>query len=314
MSSLVDHHDGDEEYYDDKISNLKSELLSYGKDLIQLLNGVYSPQSVLLSTHAKNAKYDLKNNPVQMISYLKIELSELLQESHEQKDYLMKHRSDLLYCNDLVTILTKMSKIVELINKCEHFLSSFQFLQVNDVLRQSDDCFRDVSSFKASENSSSSLSQLDTIVKSGKVIKLLRNERNLLKSRYKSLLKRILNEIILCDYGTIRINKRINDYLKCEDKVLDHPLSSSDVMKSIIDCEFGKDLFSEIIEKIWKALVIPLWREKKVLSPTITIKNDFSEFILASVVRGGGGGGSSSGGNENSQFDTAATSGNFLIL
>jgi hypothetical protein len=271
MTALLKAQDMD--YFDDKIVNLKAELTSYSKDIMVLLNGIYGSNSFPTSHKGEETKYDLKNNPLQMIQYLKLELTELLEQSQENKEILKRYENDLNYCNELINILNNISKIIDLFNSIELLLSKCKFVDASEVLIKL-------------ENEINALPKLNQEINSGYIYKIIRNERNLIKIRFKNLMRKIFNEFVVIETGSVKIQRKISDYLKCEEKVLDQPILLKDILTAIENVDFVSDIIDEITDNIWKLLLVPLWKEKKVQAPSISVNNEYAEFILASILRG----------------------------
>jgi hypothetical protein len=271
MAALLKAQDMD--YFDDKIVNLKAELTSYSKDIMVLLNGIYGSNSFPTSSKGGETKYDLKNNPLQMIQYLKLELTELLEQSQENKEILKRYENDLNYCNELINILNNISKIIDLFNSIELLLSKCKFVDASEVLIKL-------------ENEISALPKLNQEINSGYIYKIIRNERNLIKIRFKNLMRKIFNEFVVIETGSVKIQRKISDYLKCEEKVLDQPILLKDILTAIENVDFVSDIIDEITDNIWKLLLVPLWKERKVQAPSISVNNEYAEFILASILRG----------------------------
>lgn len=307
MSTLSQQQLHDEEFYEDKISNLQAELKSYGKDIIQLLNGIYGGHiSSTTSNHRSEGgmKYDLKNNPFKMIDFLKQELIELIQQSQENELLYAKYSSDLQYCQHLTMILSNIGKIISNMNLFDIFLTKYQLIQASEMIMKIESDLielpKQASQFKSNSSQSNHDSdstssdhnknhgkEIMNLIIHGNIYKLLKNEKQILKIRLKTLLRRLLmNEMIQLDYGLIRIHKKIQDYLKCEEKVIEEPIYLKDVFTAAIISLNLEDLLQEIIDLIWKSVLVPLWKEKKIQSPSKSANADSAEFVLASVLRG----------------------------
>jgi hypothetical protein len=208
-----------------------------------------------------------------MIQYLKLELNELVQQSQENSNMLKRFEKDLNYCNELIGVLVVVSKIIELFNSIELLLSRFKFIDASQALIKLDAEIQ-------------SLPKVNNDINSGFIYKIIRNEKNLIRLRFKNLVKRIFRELIIIEFGSMKIHKRINDYLKCEERVLEDSIFLKDILITIINLDLVEDVLEDFIDNFWRLVLIPMWKEKKIHAPSITTSADYSEFILASILRG----------------------------
>ena len=255
-----------EELLEDRIASLQSELQSYGKDLINMVQAIYG-------RHEQGPSYDLKNSPFQMVNLLKQEVSELIESAKEQSQYMQQYKNEIAYCSELSDILLNISNIVESMNSFEENFNKLKLVSCCNIMKQIEQGILKL----PGENSH---------LGAGRVCNELRNEKKLLRSRLVSRIRRILSEAIQFDHGSISVHKVIMGYLRVEDRVLDEPLQILDLWKAAVDSDCIAEALDSILMDLWTYVLIPLWKEKKIQEPNIMISPERAEFQLGSIARG----------------------------
>lgn len=255
----------------EKINSLQADLLSYGKEITEHISALYT------STRTQTDELDLKNDPTNIMLMLKLELTQIVETSMEQNDYAIKHSVEIKECSSLISSLSSMSAITEMIIDCEKSISTFNFIPACEVLRKI-------------ESSLKSLPTQNSEIGSGQVCLELKSEAKILSSKLNSKLRRCLNECIRIEYGRIGVTKVLKGVLRSEDLVLEEaPLQLADVWKAIVITGKTSDAVCDILNKFWCCIVQPVWGEKKGNSPLVSMDGDSAAHMVLEGLTGRGG-------------------------
>lgn len=254
--------------WEERVESLRSEVQTYGQDVVNLVNSVYGGENV-----NNNASYDFKNSPFQMVAMLRKEVAELVAEMHSKEEFLANNQADITFCNDITAVLINVSCIVDLLNKFEDRFGRLAFDECVDIL----------------ENAQMKLNSLppgDSFFGDGEVCKILRREYKLQKSRLAHTVRNLLREAITIESGTIIVKKVLSGYLRSENRVITEPIQLQNLWQIALDCEIAEDHAVELVNSLWREILVVVWKEKKFLLPKVTSNDEIAELIIISNVRG----------------------------
>lgn len=263
----------DQEITEERIDSLKSELDSYGKEILNLISATYA-------SHPSGGKYDLKHSPQQMLPLLYEEVLDLVRQSQENTAFFEKHKEKITHCNSLITALNNICSIVDKIVLCEESLQSLALTKCAGTLS-------DIESL---------LSESAQGIPSSDIHRVLQKEYRLVRCRLMNKVKRLIHDCIHVEMGKIYVVHTLQGYIRSEDKVYDNAIELSDLFKVLQDIKADDEVVRSILKEIWQLVVRPMWKEKKAFSPHITVHNSSStssssdqkaEFIIGSMTRGG---------------------------
>lgn len=228
---------------------LKSDLLSYGNEIVEHINSLYS------SKRAKNNLIDLKNDPKNMIAMLSHEFSQLMQISKEQSEYAHIHVDAVEECSKLITLLDGLTFVVSRFVECEKTISQFKFVEACKI----------VSDIESSLNLLTA--NASSAIATGKVFNDLKNEHQRLSSKLQSKLKRALAECIRFEPGRVSVNRLLQGVLHSEDIVLEEGVKLSELWEAVVYLNITDEFVADLSSELWQYLLKPLWHEKKVQVP-----------------------------------------------
>jgi len=234
----------DIEVFDDRIESLKTELESYGKEIINLITCIYG-------SYETGPTFDLKNNAFQMINLLKQETIEMIHQCEEHEYQKKQYEYDLQQCLTMSTALLTIATICTSLTQFEQALTKLYVVECCELLIQIE---QEITKLPSANSS---------LIGSGKVCMNLRHEYQLCSSRLKSKIRRLLFEAIQFEYGNMIICKSMNGYIKAEDKVIDEPLPLTELWEAIVLTNCTESIVETLFIDIWKYILTPLWKEKK---------------------------------------------------
>ncbi len=257
------------EFDEERILSLKSDLVSYGKDITDHISALYT------SKRSLSDSFDLKNDPANMLVMLKHELNQIVQVSQERADFAAQHGSEIAECTKLINLLLKLSSVTELLIACEKQINKFEFLKA---------C-ASVDAMEIALNSCQSQSQE---LASGQVFTILKSECKLLSSKLNSKLKRSLNEAIRIEHGRVAVSRQLKGVLRAEDVVLDEPLQLSELWRAVVLTGKAEETVSEVLQRFGQFMLHPVWHEKKAQKPRVVAAegdSGMSELVLDGLTR-----------------------------
>lgn len=249
---------------DDRIRALKTDLVTYGREITDHISALYSSQ------RSKQDSFNLKNDPLNMLLMLKHEMNDILKVSEEHVEYNASHRSEMKECNDLVETLSNIAALTDLILDCEKAISTFSFVSACDFIDQI-------------RSAMEKLPTKNTDIGGGNVCTVLRNEFRLLNSRLNSKLRRCFAECIHFEPGRVSVCKVLRGLLRSEDVVLEDasPLLLADLWAAAARCGRADEAVRDVLDKFFHCLLRPVWSEKKPQTPQVTADGDAgAELVL----------------------------------
>jgi hypothetical protein len=255
---------------DEKVSSLQTDLRSYGQEISEHISTLFT------STRAQTDELDLKNDPANIMLMLKMELTQIIETSLEQNEYAIKHSVEIKECSSLISSLSSMSAITEMLIDCEKAITTFNFIPACEILRKI-------------EHSLKSLPSHNSEIGSGKVCLELKNEAKILASKLNSKLRRCLDECIRIEHGRIGVTKILKGVLRSEDLVLEEaPLHLADVWRAIVITGKTSHAVCDILNKFWCCIVQPVWSEKKAHFPRVSMDGDCAVDLVLDGLTGRG--------------------------
>jgi hypothetical protein len=94
--------DESNEVFEERLSNLKTELVSYGREIILHITTLYTNQ-------VPQARFDLKNDPFNVLKVLQHDVTEVLQQSKQRAEFLTKVKAFISYTLFLLKSFTEYS-------------------------------------------------------------------------------------------------------------------------------------------------------------------------------------------------------------
>lgn len=248
-----------------RLENLRGELECYGKDIKCLVESIYGHD--VNEGDSKLNNIDLKNSPFQLISLLRQEVTEIIEESQNQDEVVSRAQADIKFCDEMSEILANISSIVDLMNQFEDDLTNFRFRSALNHIHEI-------------ESYLESLPSEDKLLGKGKVCRSLKVEHRTQKIRLSSKILRLLNESINIDSGIIKVAKSLTGYIRCEDKIISDSIQLDDLWSLAISCGALDEFLDKFLESLWDNVFVAIWREKKTQIPSITSNTGFAEIVF----------------------------------
>lgn len=251
-----------------RLENLRSELECYGKDIKGLVHAIYGSESEE-GNQTQLSNVDLKNSPFQLINMLRQEILEIVEESQKQEEVIQRSQSDIKFCSDISAVLVTISAAIDSMHHFEDSLINFKFQQ----------CLSYLADIEARLEE---LPKDDTHIGKGNICRSLRKEFKLQKVRLSNKIIRLIHESISIEYGSIKVNKKLMGYIRCEDKIIPDTITLEDLWALAVECEVIDEYVEQLTEQIWSQVLQMLWREKRSQIPKISSNSDFGEIVILS--------------------------------
>ena len=193
------------EFFDQRLAALKSELKTYGAEIVEHVTSLYD-------VNRPDSRFDLKNDAFSMLNVLQIDISEILKESQSRNDQKAQHAAEIEECSRLANLLSHISSLIDQISECENMISKISL----------------VPACKSIEHITKSLSELpgsNSEIGSGKVCAILKKESKLLQCRLTAKLNRIFKECVHFEYGRISVHHELKGVLRSEDTIINEAIS-----------------------------------------------------------------------------------------
>jgi hypothetical protein len=122
----------------------------------------------------------------------------------------------------------------------------------------------------------------NSIANSGVVYAMLKREANIIRSRFTSRLRRLLNDFIQISRGRIVVSKALTGIIRSENTLLSSELLLDDVWAALVQMARSnlEEIVRNILQDVWTCVVFPLWREKKPLTPRINSHGTPAEYVV----------------------------------
>lgn len=192
-----------------------------------------------------------------------------MKELQDRTEYHQKYSKEIMECKVYTEYLEKISTASYSLKKCEEFVLG------NDILAA-------CTAITEMENVMSALPTNNALVNSGLVYAMLKREAKVLRSRFTSRLRRLLQDFIQISRGKIVVHRSHSGILRSENTLLTSELQLQDIWTALVLISGTnlEEIVSNILQEVWNCLIYPLWREKKQLNPRINSSGNPSEFIL----------------------------------
>ena len=248
-----------EDSVEEQIASLRSELKTYGADIVNHIKALYS---------SSESSVDLKNDPRNMLKILKHDISQLLQEVKSESQYNEANMSAITECEKLASMLDTISLTSIAMAHCSEKIMGADILAASAALHDIETSMKSIPSEYAAYGS-------------GAVCELLRRECRLLRTRFTSRLTRILRDCIHISRGRIVVSKALTGVLRSEDTLLESPVHLTEVWVALAAGTPTGDSMESAVGKIlgdtWRDVVLPLWREKKAYAAKVVSEERVAE-------------------------------------
>lgn len=254
------------ENYEEKIRELRQDLKSLGAEISNRLTCIHS--------NISGCSVNLRNNPTNSIKLLQHDVVSLLKEFQSHKEEEAKNKMELEAVSQLMDILTAVSAVSDCILQCELKINSEDLTDASSSIQELDEFLLH-------------LPRPNTEIGTGKVCSILRRESALVKSRFQSKLKRLLDHCIQIEKGKIFVCKSLKGMIKGDDVLLQNPLPLGSIWGAIRAAGDCDEAVSGVLKRVWDLVLVPLWRERRAQAPTVHNTDDGACMVFEAVVRGG---------------------------
>ena len=268
------------EFYDQRLACLKTDLNAYGIEIVDYINSLYSINNTtttnMLSSinDSTQRTYDVKSDPFNILSVLKIDLNEIIQESQSRNEINAMYKNEIDECSKLTKVLSTIADLIDKLSECENLINKMSLIPACHLIDQ------------ITLGMSQLLPSTDKGIGSGRVCSVVKQENKLLYHRLTSKINRIYKESVQFDYGRIIVYSELRGLLRSEDTILLEPLLLTDTWSSINLCRLNDSIIDEILKNIWIFIVRPLWHEKKAPSMRLNrIDDNCIEFIVDNILQ-----------------------------
>jgi hypothetical protein len=250
--------------FDHRIQGLKSDLKSYGDEIVAIVSaqmdtGLISPIPL---------KLDMKHDPRNAIYLLNDDLSAIINEKIELKHQLSSQMQlDVSECKQRLSLLETICAICDL-------FSSIDISMTSHDLKFTAAALAEVSSRLALLPAESS------DVGSGHVCKLLRSEHLMVQERFFCQLRRLLDHIIVISPGKILVRKQIVGVIPNEEVILDDALSMEDIWHALLSIDRAHAYVNHVIDSLWSHIIQPLFHERKAPQVKAHVSPNNSDFEI----------------------------------
>lgn len=264
----------DEDTIDQRISSLKIDLDDLGAKIVKHIEAVHS-------SSLPSFNVDLKDDPTNCIKSLRYDIDDILKIATDRSDQLEEFAGDLQQCQGLVQILETVNGTADLLCRLDDAISDTDLKLTCTLLNEVTE-------------SVNRLPGSSTEYGVGNCVIALRREAAILKSRFISKLKRLLDCHLQIDVGSIQLIPQLLSHCyiipgEIENLLaVDDSLSESDVGSTLVECwdalvylNVADDSVSVICRQLWDCVVKPLWSEQSStngtggkMAPTVTRELD----------------------------------------
>lgn len=249
-----------EDSIEDQILSLRSELKTYGAEIVNHISTIYS---------SKSSTIDLKNDPRNMLKIIKHDITQLLQEAQAESEYNEENMEAIRECGQLASTLDTIAIASTAIAQCSETITGTDILAACAAI------------FEV-ERLMTSIPAENTTYGSGAVCDMLRRESNMLRTRFVSRLGRLLQDCIRITRGHISVSKELAGVLRSEDSLLASAVRLADIWSAITAVGGNKveSIIGGIISSLWKDIMSPLWKERKIQAPRLIVNGKHAEFSV----------------------------------
>lgn len=192
-------------------------------------------------------------------------MNEINETTNSNKKYL----NDILECQRLTEYLEKISNVSLLLKECEEIVLG------NDIMNA---CI----ALSKMEELINLIPTDNPILNSGLVYTSIIKESKIIKSRFNSRLRRLLQDFIQISRGRIVVHKSLSGILRSENTLITTELKLEDVWSALVLVSGPnlEEIITKFLHDIWIHIIFPLWKEKKLLSPRIKSTGEPSELVI----------------------------------
>ena len=251
-----------EESLEERVSTLRAELRSYGRDIHQHLSGLFGASPA--------CPIDLTSNPMLAIPMLHADVLELLQTAkdlrHEQA------MEELLECQRMISALKTLHEVIDAIENVSKFSTSSDIPSLHQAILLMNE-------------KQGNLLNLPNNFGNSPVIGFVVKEMKLQHSQYCSRLRRLVRSCFHMSLGKIQVAKILTGLLPGEEDIIETPIRLVDLWNFLLATGHAQDIVNEVIREVWLQVFLPLWREKKVAPPKITNDDVASSLTYESITK-----------------------------
>jgi hypothetical protein len=210
---------------------------------------------------------------------LKSDVIDLMKEIKDHTEYQQRYASEIADCKLLTESLERISLASYSLKSCEEIVLGTDILAACQAL----------SEMEAVMNRALP-TEKKLLVTSGAVYQMLKREAKILRSRFTSRLRRLLQDFIQISRGRIVVHRVLSGILRSDNTLLSSELQLDDVLAALVLMGTSsspgggsnlEEIIANILQEVWSCVIYPLWREKKPLTPRINnTGGNSSEFVL----------------------------------
>ena len=250
-----------EETLSDRISTLRSELRSYGREINGHLSCLYGDSATAV---------DLTANPLSAVPMLHADVLELLQDAKQLRNDKMLHELD--ECQRIVSALNVLREAVEAIENVSMLASTSDLITLHHAIQ-------------TMNASIPKLAKVNTEFGKSPVIGFIQKEMKLHQAQFSSRLRRLARACFHFSTGKVNVMKSLSGVVHGEDGIVENPIKLADLWRLLAETGQAQDIVNEVIREVWLHLFLPLWREKKVIPPKISNEESSSSLTFETVVK-----------------------------
>lgn len=250
------------EDFDERLAALEADLKVHGTELMHHLDSLHSNI---------RTQINLKENPLDEIKLLQHDVSDVLREAKENRDYQVENAEEIERVQKLMETLSIISSVAAYIAHCDEKINGDNIIDAARLVAR-----------LAEEVDN--LPTPNTDIGSGKVCASLRKESQLLKFRFHSRLKRLMGHSVQIEVGTIMVRKSLSGILKGEDIVPQNPILLEHLWEALLITGNAEGEVKAMIRNAWDSIMKPIWKEQKLTIPKI-IRGDFAELSYPTIQR-----------------------------
>jgi hypothetical protein len=199
-----------------------------------------------------------------------------MKEIKDHTEYQQKHSNEIADCKLLTESLEKISFASYSLKSCEEIVLGNDILAACRALSEMETVMRNALP-----------TEKNLVVTAGAVHQMLKREAKIIRSRFTSRLRRLLQDFIQISRGRIVVHRVLTGILRSENTLLSSELQLDDILAALVLMNGGgvsgsnlEEIILSLLQEIWSCVIYPLWREKKPLTPRINSSGTQSEFIL----------------------------------
>lgn len=104
-------------------------------------------------------------------------------------------------------------------------------------------------------------------------------------NRFLARLRRLFNECVIVECGRIYVAKHLVGMVRGEDVLIETPIRLHDILAALERTDSAYEVIDALALSIWRDMLKPLWKEKKMVASKIFTDDDRAEIIYENVVR-----------------------------